>query len=95
MKHKDSTPLAVLMPLFTDILQLLVEQTNLYYQQYLDKQSRPSCLADMTLLTIMTSLALALQMEHDLTDCSRAARVRIQGLPSPDERCGTAHTMRT
>jgi hypothetical protein len=32
MKHKDSTPLAVLMLLFTDSLQLLVEQSDLYYQ---------------------------------------------------------------
>jgi hypothetical protein len=66
-KHKDSTPLAVML-LFTDILQLLVEQTDLYFQRHFNKQARPSCLADMTLLTIMTSLSLALQMEHDLRD---------------------------
>ena len=48
-------------------LQLLVEQTDLYYQGHFTKQARPSCLIDITLLT-MTSLALALQMENDLRD---------------------------
>lgn len=66
--NNDSTPLVVVMPLFTDILQLLVEQTDLYDQGHFNKQARPSCLIDITLLTIMTSLALALQMENDLRD---------------------------
>jgi len=67
MRHQTQcTPLAVLMLLFKDILQLLVEQTDLYYR-HLNKQARPS-LADITMLTIMTSLSLALQMEHDLKD---------------------------
>jgi hypothetical protein len=67
MRHQTQcTPLAALMLLFKDILQLLVEQTDLYYR-HLNKQARPS-LADITMLTIMTSLSLALQMEHDLKD---------------------------
>ena len=40
--NKDSSPLAVLMLFFTEIFQLLVEQSNLYYQQHLDRQAGPS-----------------------------------------------------
>jgi len=35
--NKDSSPLSVLMLFFTGIFHLLVEQTNMYYQQHLDK----------------------------------------------------------
>jgi len=34
--NKDSSPLSVLMLYFTEIFLLLVEQTNLYYEQFLD-----------------------------------------------------------
>jgi len=62
--HKDSTPLAVLMLFFTEIFLLLVEQRNLYYQQHLDRQARPSRrLPDIT-FSDMTIIALALQMGH-------------------------------
>jgi len=40
---KDSSPLSVLMLFITEIFHLLVGQTNLYYQQHLDGQGRPSC----------------------------------------------------
>jgi len=40
--NKDSSPVAVLMLFFTEIFQLLVEQSNLYYQQHLDRQAGPS-----------------------------------------------------
>ena len=40
--NKDSSPLSVLMLFFTEIFHLLVEQTNVYYQQHLDRQARPS-----------------------------------------------------
>ena len=40
--NKDNSPLSVLILFFTDILHLLVEQTNLYYEQFLDRQARPS-----------------------------------------------------
>jgi hypothetical protein len=44
--------------LFTEIFHLLVEQTNVYYQQHLDRQAGPSCqLPDITLLDMMTSTA--------------------------------------
>jgi len=40
--NKDGSPLSVLMLFFTEIFHLLVEQTNLYYEQFLDQQARPS-----------------------------------------------------
>jgi hypothetical protein len=67
--NKDSSPLAVLMLFFTEIFSLLVEQTNLYYQQHLDKQAGPSRrLPDITLPDIMTFTALSLQMGHIVKD---------------------------
>ena len=66
--NKDSSPLSVLM-FFTEIFHLLVEQTNLYYKQFLDRQAGPSRrLPDLTLPDVMTFIALALQMEHVLKD---------------------------
>ena len=54
---------------FTEIFHLLVEQTNLYYKQFLDRQAGPSRrLPDLTLPDVMTFIALALQMEHVLKD---------------------------
>jgi len=40
--NKDSLPLSVLMLFFTEIFHLLAEQTNLYYEQFLDQQAGPS-----------------------------------------------------
>ena len=40
--NKDSSPLSVLVLFFTEIFHLLVEQTNVYYQQHLDRQVGPS-----------------------------------------------------
>lgn len=66
--NRDSSPLSVLM-LYSNIFQLLVEQTNLYYQQRLNRQARSSHqLPDITLLDMMTFIILALQMGHDLID---------------------------
>lgn len=53
---------------FTNIFQLMVEQTNLYYQKYLYKQSPPHCLPDITLTDIITVFALVLQMGNILQD---------------------------
>jgi len=59
--NKDSSLLSVLMLFFTEISHLLVEQTNLYYEQFLDRQSGPSRrLPDITLPHMMTFIALAL-----------------------------------
>jgi len=56
--NKDSLPMPVLM-FFTEIFHLLVEQTNIYYQQ----QAGPS--HQFTLPDMMTFVALALQMGHE------------------------------
>jgi hypothetical protein len=39
---KDSSPLSVLMLFNAEIFHLLVEQTNVYYQQHLDGHAGPS-----------------------------------------------------
>ena len=82
--NKDSSPLSVLMLFFTEILHLLVEQTNLYYQQYLDRQARPSpLLPDITLPDMMTFIALTLQMGHNLRDTLRDYWSRLRQLHTP------------
>jgi len=49
----------------TEIFHLLTEQTNIYHQQHLDRQAKPSRqLPDITLPDMMTFIALALQMGH-------------------------------
>jgi hypothetical protein len=40
--NKDSSPLSLLM-FFTEIFHMLVEQTNVHYQQHLHRQAGPSC----------------------------------------------------
>jgi len=67
--NKDSLPLSVLLLFFTEIFHLLMEQTNVYYQQHVDGQARPSLrLPDITLPDMMIFVALALQMGHELKD---------------------------
>jgi len=67
--NKDSSSLSVLTLFFTEIFHLLVEQTNVYYQQQLNRQAGPSRqLPDITLLDMMTFVALALQMGHTLNN---------------------------
>jgi hypothetical protein len=66
---KDSSPLSVLMLFFTEMFHLLVEQTNVYYQQHLYRQAGPSRqLPDITLPDMATFVALAPQMGHELKD---------------------------
>jgi hypothetical protein len=60
--------LAVFMMFITDIFQLLMEQTNMYYQQNFDKQAGRSCISDVILLGIVIFLAFAVQMGHYLTN---------------------------
>jgi hypothetical protein len=72
--NKDSSPKSVLMLFFTQNFQLLVEQTNLYYQQHLDRQSGPS----RRLPDMVTFIALALQMGHDLKDALRDYWTRLE-----------------
>jgi len=82
--NKDSSPLSVLMLFFAEIFHLLVEQTNVYYQQHLDGQARPSCqLPDITLPDSMTFVALALQMGHELKDTLHDYWSRLRQLHTP------------
>ena len=81
--NKDSSPLSVLM-FFTEIFHLLVEQTNLYYKQFLDRQAGPSRrLLDITLPDMTTFIALALQMGHDLKDTLYDYWSRLRQLHTP------------
>jgi len=67
--NKDSSPLSVLMLFFTENFHVLVEKTNLYYEQFLDRQAGPSRrLPDIMLPDMMTYIALALQMGRNLKD---------------------------
>ena len=67
--NKESSPLSVLLMFFTEIFRLLVEQTNMYYQQHLGRQAGPSRqLPDITLPDMMTFVALTLHMGHELKD---------------------------
>src|SRR5215471_10394447 len=82
--NKDSSPLSVLMLFFTEIFHLLVEQSNMYYQQHLDRQAGPSRrLPDITLPDMMTFIALALQMGHDPKDTLHDYWSRLRQLHSP------------
>jgi len=82
--NKDSSPLSVLRLFFAEIFRLLVEQTNVYYQQHLDRQDRPSPLQpDITLSDMMTFIALALQMGHNLRDTLHDYWSRLRQLHTP------------
>jgi hypothetical protein len=77
---------------FTEIFHLLVEQINVYYQQHLDRQAGPSRqLPDIALPYMMTFVALALQMGHELKDISHDYWLRLRQLHN--QFCGeTRHT---
>jgi len=82
--NKDSSPLSVLLFLFTEIFHLLVEQTNVYYQQHLDGQAGPSRrLPDITLPDMMIFVALALQMGHELKETLHDYWRRLRQLRNP------------
>jgi len=63
--NKDSSPLSILMLFFFEIIQLLVEETNRYYHQYLgtlDKEWSP--LTDVTVQEMCFFVAIIVQMGH-------------------------------
>jgi hypothetical protein len=69
---------------FAQIFHLLAEQTNLYYQQHVDKQAGPSRrLPDITMSDMMTFIALALQMGHDLKDTLNDYWSRLRQVRTP------------
>jgi hypothetical protein len=79
-----SKSLAVLILFFAEIFSLLVEQTNLYYLQQLDRQAGPSRrLPDITLPDIMTYTALALQMGHIAKDTLHDYWSRLKQMYTP------------
>ena len=76
--------MSVLMLFFTEICYLLVEQTNVYYQQHLDGQAGPSCrLPDIALADMLTFVALALQMGHALKDILHDYWRRLRQVHNP------------
>ena len=82
--NNDISPLAVLMLFFTEIFQLLVDQSNLYYQQHLDRQAGPSRrMPNIMLPYIMTFTALALQMGHNVKDTLHDYWSRLKQLDTP------------
>jgi len=64
---------------FTEIFLLLVEQTNLYYQQHLDRKAGPS----RRLPDRMTFTALALQMGHIVKDTLHDYWSRLKQIHTP------------
>jgi len=82
--NKDSSALSVLMLFFTEIFHLLIEKTNVYYHQHLDRQAGPSRrLPDITVPDMMTFVALALQMGHELKDTLHDYWSRLRQLHNP------------
>jgi hypothetical protein len=54
---------------FSEIIHLLVGETNQYYHQYLDKlEDGPSRLPDVTDSEMFLFLGIIIQMGHDIRD---------------------------
>ena len=64
---------------FTEIILLLVEQTNLHYKQHLDTQAGPS----RQLPDIIAFTALALQMGHIVKDTLHDYWSRLKQMHTP------------
>ena len=63
--NKDSSPLSIFVLFFFEIIQLLVEETNRYYHQYLDTlDEERSPLPDVTVQEMCLFLAIIVQMGH-------------------------------
>jgi hypothetical protein len=68
--NKDLTPYSIFMLYFASVITLLVEETNIYYHQYLDTlDDGPSPLPDITVTEIFLFLVIIVQMGHDICDC--------------------------
>ncbi|PNF38713.1 hypothetical protein B7P43_G16719 [Cryptotermes secundus] len=67
--NKDSTPFCVSILYFAWIIRLLVEETNRYYHQHLDKlQDGLSPRPDVTDSQMFLFLGIIIQMGHDIRD---------------------------
>ena len=64
-----SSPLSVFLLYFTEIISLLVVETNRYYHNYIDSlKDRPSPLPDISEAEMFVFLALTIQMGHCLRE---------------------------
>ncbi|PNF43126.1 hypothetical protein B7P43_G18025 [Cryptotermes secundus] len=67
--NKDSTPFSVFMLYFAEIIHLLVEETNRYYHQHIERrQDGPSPRPDVTESEMFLFLGIIIQMGHDIRD---------------------------
>ncbi|PNF42631.1 hypothetical protein B7P43_G01270 [Cryptotermes secundus] len=65
--NKDSTPFCIFMLYFAGIIHLLVEETNRYYHQHVDRrQDGPSPRPDVTESEMFLFLGIIIQMGHDI-----------------------------
>jgi hypothetical protein len=69
---------------FTETFHLLVEESKLYYEPFLDRQAGPSRrIPDITLPDMMAFIAFGLQKGHDLKDALHEYWSRIRQLHTP------------
>ena len=80
--HQQRQLVTVCVDVFHRLFHLLVEQTNVYYQQHLNRPARPSHrLPDITLPDMTTFNVLAHQIGHKLKD---TLHEHWSGLREPD-----------
>jgi hypothetical protein len=71
--NKDSTLLSIFMLFSIEIIQLLVEKTNRYHEQYLDTLDKGQLpLSHVTIQEMYSFLAIRLQMGHDEKETMKA-----------------------
>jgi hypothetical protein len=66
--NAESSPLSLFMLFFRKIFQLILEETNRYFHQYMASKTTPSTSAqspDITIGEISTFFAIIIQMGHD------------------------------
>ena len=78
----ESTPLTVLLLFFTEIVTLLVVETNRYYHQFLDncEDGPPQCVTEAEMFAF---LALTLQMGHRVQDRLEDYWTKMEQLCTP------------
>jgi hypothetical protein len=87
--NKNSTPCSILMLYFAYVITLLVEETNKYYQQYLDiLDDGPSPLPDVTESEMFLFLVIIAQMRHGIWNSLSDLLVTIEQFLTPF--CGSA-----
>jgi len=80
----ESTPLSILLLFFTEIVTLLVVETNYYYHQFLDNfEDGPSLQHETTEAEMLLLLALTLQMGHTVQDRLEDYWTKMEQLRTP------------